>query len=183
MSIDGGLEDYECDYSVSELNEVLKSNKFDEEILSILNECIKNSNIKESEKREIEILIVGGSLRIPYFQSILLKYLKENLKSKYLNLNKTINMDECISYGNLYNGLIIKNYWKYNIIDKTKYCHLYMSNDEDNKNEETKIIELRKYLMLIKSKYVDIMNDQVNIDKCSEKRNDIENKMYKKYIL
>lgn len=80
-----------------------------EGIESLVNE----SKLCEEEKKLIEIVIIGGSLRIPLLQTTIEEYLK-NIGNE-IKINRTINMDEDISYGNSYYGLIKENKWEYNI--------------------------------------------------------------------
>lgn len=94
-----------------------------------IKEVLKASEISNEEKRLVEVVIVGGSLRIPLLQSTIEEYLK-NIGNE-ININRTINMDECISYGNSYYGLIKEGKWRYSIVNYSKnkfVCKEYKSN-------------------------------------------------------
>lgn len=113
-----GIEIGNCDYgttfSKKRLEDFLKENNLDKIIIDLMDKCLGVLNKEEIEKEEIELLLVGGTSRIPYFKGIM----REKLKVK--NSYEPLNMDECIAYGINYYNLTKQNEWKYTLIDKTK---------------------------------------------------------------
>lgn len=117
-------ETYSDILTVNELNTLINENSIIERILYLLNELI--NNIHPSIKTKIEIVISGGSLRIPFIQNEIRKWLNElksnnnNNNEKVYNLIKTINIDECVATGCCYYGLILNGKWNYNIKSNLK---------------------------------------------------------------
>lgn len=141
-------DDFESVFSKEKLESLLKKEKYDNKLESLLDECIEKCKV---ERRDVSsIVIAGGICRIPFIQNVLQVYLSEKME-KSCGLNKSINMDEHIAYGCSYYGLILDEVWKYEIIDN---C------DEEllsNYNENTKkaIIEIDNHLSHVLSVFTD----------------------------
>lgn len=136
-------ETYESVLTVNELNQIISP--LCDRLKVILKEFLKDSNLNDDTKREIKILPVGGSMRIPYLQKIVIEETKEILKNENLKMIKTLNMDECISSGNSYYGSILNGSWKYEVI----YKGIEMGNDTKNleKNHTTCLKRLYNYFI------------------------------------
>lgn len=141
-------DDFESVFSKEKLESLLKKEKYDNKLESLLDKCIEKCKV---ERRDVSsIVIAGGICRIPFIQNVLQVYLSEKME-KSCGLNKSINMDEHIAYGCSYYGLILDEVWKYEIIDN---C------DEEllsNYNENTKkaIIEIDNHLSHVLSVFTD----------------------------
>lgn len=176
VSVDDGDNDYESDYSINELNELLKENEINSKIIVIIKDSILNSGLRKSDYKNVEMVIIGGSLRITNIQTELESYLKNELKSE-ITINRTMNMDECISLGNSYYGLIQKGKWIYKYNDKHIKIHKIDGVGEDNNNikENWNIFERLKNI----SKTInEISNNENIVQKCASLRNDIEGEWY-----
>lgn len=171
-SIENGDDDIDIDYNVTELNEILINNGLIDKLKNLLNKSIKESNISKEEYNKINIVICGGSLRIPLFQNEIEKYMKEELKIKDNRITRTLNMDECISLGNCYYKLMKDKKWNYKIIDNEN-----MNVNVNNNNEISN--ELFNKLNKLKESFELINGDDIIIKKLSEKRNEVEEEMYK----
>lgn len=116
--------------------------------------------MSDEDKKKLEIVIIGGSLRITLLHEELENYLNE-LNGK--KLTRTLNMDESVCLGNSYYGLIQLNGWNYTINNYKEY------NIEDNKDIDiAKSIEIEKELSHIDDDYINL----------SMNKNKLEEKMY-----
>lgn len=165
-------EDFECNFSKNELNEILQNEKYDEKLNSLLDKCIEKSKI--TPDKVSEIVIAGGTCRIPFIQNILKKYLNNKMK-KNCDLTKSINMDEHIANGCNYYAMILDDKWKYDveIQDKDISNNLLILKDKEYKNIT---MEIRENL----GKTLHTLYTQ-NIDK--NKRQTIINEMEKEFKL
>lgn len=162
-------EDYDGEYSLDRLNEVLSQNNVWKEIKELLDECIKESDWDDEKLKDLEICTIGGSMRISNLKEELIKYLKEKSNGNNENLTLTLNMDDCISQGNSYYGLIkyLKDYG-YEVDDESDFKR------EENKNDglsENKISEYWEDIKEYKKRDLDEV-------KKASKRNEIEKIKY-----
>lgn len=142
-------EDYEGEYSVDKINGVLEELHYWDEVKKILDESLENSGWNDDDKNNMEICIIGGTMRIPYLMNHLVGYLEE-IGSRYKTLTKTVNMDECVCQGNSYFGAITKHInacrkcsdrLHYNIIDHTNF-HRKTANVEIDIEKIKKMINI-----------------------------------------
>lgn len=133
-------EDFECNFSKDELNDILKKEKYDEKLNNLLDKCVKNSKIKPENVSET--VIAGGTCRIPYIQEILHNYLNKKMNKKN-DLTKSLNMDEHIANGCSYYAMILDEKWNYQIEihDKEMSNDLLIFKDRELKNITMKIRE------------------------------------------
>lgn len=92
-------EDFECIFSVPELNKILTDNGFIEQLEKTCREYfskLKDSGIVNAPA----IVILGGTARIPYIKDVLIKLQNEFFDSGALN--QTVNMDEFGACGAAY---------------------------------------------------------------------------------
>lgn len=136
-------EDFDTVFSREKLEWLLMNDNYDKRIKSLLDECLIKCNIQAKEVSDI--IIAGGTCRIPFIQNTLQAYLKNVIK-KNCCLKKSIDMDEHIAYGCSYYGLILNGLWKYEIIDNDKTL---FSTCNENTNKVMNKID--KYLSHISS--------------------------------
>lgn len=105
ITVDGILEDdedYSGEFSVKELNDIIKD--LPNELIKLLKDTVKDTV-------DYDVVIIGGSLRIPLFQNALEKEIGHTLI-------KTMNMDESVAYGCIYYGAKQKHIWNYTITNE-----------------------------------------------------------------
>lgn len=131
-SINHNEDNFEGVITVEELNEILKEtiNEYD----TLLNEMTNDIRLKADEK--IEVMIIGGTMRISILKDVIKK--RNNMR-----LNETMNMDESVSSGNCYYGLIKENEWIYDINDIEESERLNDLNEM--KIEDIKVSEMEYY--------------------------------------
>lgn len=123
----------------------------------MIKESIDNSGLSDEEKKDLDIAIIGGSLRIPFLKQKLIDLLRSiNGKEK---LVQTMNMDESAVRGCGYYYLQKQNIWNYqtenrhkdicveNINDEILFDDIKKSWDDEKKMElaDKKINEISKY--------------------------------------
>lgn len=105
-------EDYSGEYSVDELNTLLKKTGIEENFTGAINNYILN-HAKELGliddngaylKGDFQIVITGGSLRIPLLKNKVTEILKYYTGDDNAEITKTLNMDECFADGAAYAG-------------------------------------------------------------------------------
>lgn len=147
-----------------------------------IKEVLKASEISNEEKRLVEVVIVGGSLRIPLLQSTIEEYLK-NIGNE-ININRTINMDECISYGNSYYGLIKEDKWRCKIVNEEEKDEISQIMSIPQNEAETGLKCLNSVIRELREKRIEkydnkllmrIMNDCIN-----EEMNELKNAVDKR---
>lgn len=123
-------DDFEYTFNINELNKLLMDNGYDKRLKDLVTKTINESGLSKEEKSKLEIVIIGGSMRIPLFKRSLIDLLKEiNGKEKLI---QTLNMDENDAYGCCYYGGMKEKKWKYeieNFLEKTSF-------EEDKKIKE-----------------------------------------------
>lgn len=123
-------DDFEYTFNINELNKLLMDNGYDKRLKDLVAKTINESGLSKEEKSKLEIVIIGGSMRIPLFKRSLMGLLKEiNGKEKLI---QTLNMDENDAYGCCYYGGMKEKKWKYeieNFLEKTSF-------EEDKKIKE-----------------------------------------------
>lgn len=124
-------EDFESTFSKEQFETLLKKDNYGKKIESLLDKCVEKCKIEVTEVDGI--VIAGGTCRIPFIQNKLQTYLKDKME-KSCGLNKSVNMDEHISYGCSYYGLILNNIWNYEIIDNDDNELLLSSCNVDTRN-------------------------------------------------
>lgn len=123
MSIDLPDDDtYDFILSVADINDIIKENGLEEKMKKLIEKVI--SKLPEEKRNELFAIPVGGSMRIPYFQSIVESFVT---KEKMI---RTLNMDECVGSGCSCYGAILNGWWKYEINYKPEFV--------DNKNKYIK---------------------------------------------
>lgn len=149
INVDGlfndGEDDFQHEFTINELKDILVNNGFINKLNDIIDNTIKNAGKIDLE--EMEIVIAGGTTRIPKFQRVLLSILQNN-KAKIQTLNLTLNMDECVSTGCSYYDAILHNKISYNINDKYSGIIIDSRNIKEKK-EITKIISKIKNFMYL----------------------------------
>lgn len=147
INVDGlfndGDEDFQHEFKIEDLNKILHDNG----LINKFNDIIKNA-VEAAGKidlKEMEIVIAGGTTRIPLFQKVLTNYLVTN-QAKIQTLNLTLNMDECVSTGCSYYDAILHNKISYNINDK--YSGIIIdSNNIKQKKDITRLLSKIKNFM------------------------------------
>lgn len=121
-------DDYEMMFNIDEFNELIKINKIDENFHNIVKKTVDEANLNE-DKELLNIVIIGGSLRIPLFKNILIHFINEYNSNG--QLYQTLNMDESIATGCCYYCAILQGNWIYN----------YKFNQEDFNIEDKEEID------------------------------------------
>lgn len=148
-----------------------------------IKEVLKASEISNEEKRLVEVVIVGGSLRIPLLQSTIEEYLK-NIGNE-ININRTINMDECISYGNSYYGLIKEDKWRYKIVNEEEKDEISQIMSIPQNEAETGLKCLNSVIRELREKRIEKYDKKLlkKIDQCiNEEMNELKNAVDKREI-
>lgn len=146
-----------------------------------IKEVLKASEISNEEKRLVEVVIVGGSLRIPLLQSTIEEYLK-NIGNE-ININRTINMDECISYGNSYYGLIKEDKWRYKIVNEEEKDEISQIMSIPQNEAETGLKCLNSVIRELREKRIEKYDKKLlkKIDQCiNEEMNELKNAVDKR---
>lgn len=142
-------DDFECEFSVTELNNILKNNEFDKIILNEFETFLNECKLSEEEEQNIILTFVGGTTRIPYIRNLIIEYMKNN-KNNNNEVNKTMNNDESICLGNSYYALIKTGKWEYelkNVNETFPYNDFYKK--EIYNNNEIENDEYNLYLDLL----------------------------------
>lgn len=141
LSIDLNEDDtFDSILTVDELNKIIQP--LSEKLKDILRDFLTKSDLNEEIKRNLKILPVGGSMRIPYFQKLVLDETQRILNNNEIKMIKTLNMDECISSGNSYYGSILTGKWQYEINYEGK------ENDLKNLTKDHSVCLKRLYILL-----------------------------------
>lgn len=172
INIDGYYKDndFEMELTVKDIDDVVKKLEFDKKLHNIMEECFKISNIRDDEKELFEIVIIGGSLRIPYLKSEVLNFLTE--KNGKTRLKQTLNMESPVSLGCGYYYEILSKNWNYEIIcndNVLKNSYLLEEIDDKITNTYNEEKEMEEY--------------DENRKKISSYLNEIETKMYNSFKL
>lgn len=139
-------EDFQIELSCDEIKNIIHQNYIDKNLINIINGCYSDDELEDGEKELLNVLIIGGSLRIPYLKQVVLDYLKDiNGKTQ---LKQTLNMNECNSLGCSYYYKMKSGEWNYQIIDtRNKFNETYLIKEfeeviiktyEEEKNMESK---------------------------------------------
>lgn len=143
-------EDFECEFSVKELNNILKNNEFDKIILNEFETFLNECKLSEEEEQNIILTFVGGTSRIPYIRNLIIEYMKNN-KSNNNEVNKTMNNDESICLGNSYYALIKTGKWEYelkNVNETFPYNDFYKKEIYSNNEKENDEYNLYSDLLM-----------------------------------
>lgn len=147
INVDGlfndGDEDFQHEFKIEDLNKILLDNG----LISKFNDIIKNA-VEAAGKidlKEMEIVIAGGTTRIPKFQKVLTNYLVTN-QAKIQTLNLTLNMDECVSTGCSYYDAILHNEISYNINDKYSGIIIDSSNIKQKKDITRLLSKIKNFM-------------------------------------
>lgn len=147
INVDGlfndGDEDFQHEFKIEDLNKILLDNG----LISKFNDIIKNA-VEAAGKidlKEMEIVIAGGTTRIPLFQKVLTNYLVTN-QAKIQTLNLTLNMDECVSTGCSYYDAILHNKISYNINDKYSGIIIDSSNIKQKKDITRLLSKIKNFM-------------------------------------
>lgn len=189
-------DDYEGVLDIKEINEIVE-----ESILPTLNNDLKllfeGIKIQSNEKNPIDIVLLGGSNRIPRIQDFYKSLNKQDYGYFNKNLNQTVNMDENISCGCCYYSLIMKSIWNVDFesdIDKYKAIALdIMSYDYNRysveesthfKNIDPNIFkdDEEKYFQELIMNHKWLVNRNKATQETDMKRNDFETEWYIIYI-
>lgn len=158
-------------YNIAKFNRLLEKNKVIEIIIDLINNSINESKWNEEDINNIEICIVGGSMRIRYIKDKLKEFLINKTNNKMSELTTTLNMDECISEGISYYISIMEhtnkchkakcgNKLHYYIEDLTSFKHVNNGDGEIIKNDVEKI-----RMNVIKYDERDVIENEKNIKK------------------
>lgn len=147
INVDGlfndGDEDFQHEFKIEDLNKILHDNG----LINKFNDIIKNA-VEAAGKidlKEMEIVIAGGTTRIPLFQKVLTNYLVTN-QAKIQTLNLTLNMDECVSTGCSYYDAILHNKISYNINDKYSGIIIDSSNIKQKKDITRLLSKIKNFM-------------------------------------
>lgn len=159
-------EDFEYVLSTDEINGIIKDHGIDEELCKVVNESIDKSGLNE-ERNQLEIAVLGGSLRIPYLKLRLSDLLKSiNGKEKLI---QTMNMDESTVRGCGYYYLQKENMWKYEVAKKNVGIKIDYIKGGNELFDDVKTAWEDERKMEINDK---------NINEISKYKNDIDSAMY-----
>lgn len=110
---------FETTISVEQLNQLIVQNHIDDKLRELIDDAVKSANLGAEILSSISTVICGGNFRITILQEII----KRNLMQKYNNENeilRTLNMDENISCGCCYYGMILNDTWKYSVKENSR---------------------------------------------------------------
>lgn len=129
---DDDYEDFTTRVSVDDIENIVKNDLHGEEVIyGILNKCLENID-DETTKSKMNVVVVGGTTRIPSIKTILNNYVKNFLHSSG-NLIFTLNQDEALCSGISYYSAIKQNWWNYQYelpSDNYPIKMIYNSNSE-----------------------------------------------------
>lgn len=111
----GGETDYDGCLTKDEINKVLKESDLEKRMKKLLDQCIKKAELNECYIPPEEMIIRGGTIKIPYIQSILNEYISKKLN----NDKKAVVLetgDGLISRGCIYYSYIQSHKLRYMII-------------------------------------------------------------------
>lgn len=134
----------------------------------MVKQSIDNSGLDDKEKNELEIAIIGGSLRIPFLKQKLIDLLRSiNRKEK---LVQTMNMDESTVRGCGYYYLQKEKIWNYDIENDFKDIYV-----ENIKEDNMLFDDIKQSWEEEKS----MEQSDKKINEISKYKNDIDSAMYK----
>lgn len=107
-------ESYDGVVDVKDINQVIDNSRMLRTLKDIIKAAIDKSQLSKEELKNMGVLPVGGSLRIPYLQKKLSEIIKE-ITGVDNAIIQTISMDECVSSGCTYYGCILNGWSKYKI--------------------------------------------------------------------
>lgn len=150
-------------------NEKVKTNTIGSRLIRIIKDSVKKSGLigKEDELKKIDLIPVGGSLRIQYFKDIMRNYLRKLIGDESKELNHTLNMDESESRGCCYKWLMSQNKWKYSLKSNIEIT-------DDEYDNEKYINELET----IKNTETEISDKHKNMNQKLSSKNDYESELY-----
>lgn len=172
VELDSDKDDFVCDFSRDELNEILKSYGFN----VIIQKNIENVlNVLAPQIREkVEPVIVGGCSRIPLFKSVICSIVNKDAllyRSNYGGLIQTLNLDECNSEGCCVDFLIINKYIEWKCGDSSK------RNNEVEKHDFSCSLHPN-----VINKYIETTSKILEVDEENKKlaifKNEIEASLY-----
>lgn len=136
-------DDYEGSLSVKKIQEILQEKLVNNRLFEMIEKSVDLSGINDEQKKKVIMTIIGGSIRIPFMKIQLEKYLKSiNCENE---LNQTMNIEESVSYGCSYNGLIVKKIWDIEIDTKgVKVEGIEYISPDDEEDESIDDIDNRK---------------------------------------
>lgn len=156
VNVDGVLdddEDYSGEFSVGELNDLIVD--MPGKLIELLKETVKGYD----DLSKYDVVIIGGSLRIPLFQNSLEKEINHLLI-------RTLNMDESVSYGCIYYGAMKSEIWNYEV----EY-------NEEMKGEDGNMLLSGKWKG-IDHKMSIVYGQEKEANDAAKMRNSIEKKIY-----
>lgn len=159
-------DDISIDFTVQELNEIIK------DIAQNLNKIFESSlfqKLNNNEMQNLEICVVGGTMRIPFLQNTLKMFMKD-IYNNNRNINYTINMDENVAYGNICFIFQHLKYWNFTFKDS--------SGSKINENIGN-AVDKRERCDLIFQSASELINQLNNYNEISSERNNLEGKIYK----
>lgn len=127
---DEDYEDFTARVSVDNIADIVKNVLHGKSVIfGLLDKCLKN--VDECTKSKMNIVVVGGTTRIPCIKDILNDYLKNYLKSEG-NLIFTLNQDEALCSGISYYSAIKEKWWNYSyeLPKNDPYKMIYNTNSE-----------------------------------------------------
>lgn len=147
INVDGllndGDEDFSHEFKIEDLNKILIENEFINRFNDIIGYAIKAAG--KIDVTQMEIVIAGGTTRIPKFQQVLTSILQNN-KADIQTLNLTLNMDECVSTGCSYYGAILHNEISYNVSDKYSGIVMNSCNIKNIKAVAIKLSQIKNFM-------------------------------------
>ena len=153
-------------YEGHDLTYRLTRNKFETWCMPLFKKCLEpvRKALEDShlESGEInEVVLVGGSTRIPKVQELLCKFFDEGRKGS-ITLNKSVNPDEAVAYGAAIEGAILS---KTDTSGKTKELLLLDVTPlslgiESKGGQMSKIIERNSQIPIKKNKIYSTVEDQ-----------------------
>lgn len=152
-------------FTVEQLNEIIK------DIARNLNKIFESSlfqKLNRNEMENLEICVVGGTMRIPLLQKTLKNFMKD-IYNNNKNLNYSLNMDESVAYGNICFILQSLKYWNFTFTD--------LSGSKINENIGNAADKKERCDMIFQSAN-ELINQLNHYNEIASERNNLESNMY-----
>lgn len=170
VRIELGDDDFDGTFSVKDIEDILiKGKRFNEKIINLTEKVTK----EPLSKLDFQIVVVGGSMRIPCIQREVLNYWKRK-DNRITSLTYTLNMDEAVACGCICNILFYLLKVTYNF---TTACSANNIN-QSNKFQEDNNCRNKQYYDNLKKFYMNIENDNNLVIEGSKMQNDYEALLY-----
>lgn len=159
---DDDYEDFTTRISIDDIAKIVKEDLHGKKVIfGLLDKCLENVN--ESTKSKMNMVIVGGTTRIPSIKEMLNDYVKNYLKSEG-NLIFTLNQDEALSSGISYYSAIKEKWWNYSYtLPKNNPHKMIYNTNSDSMTESDNVKKCDKYTLNDEEKnYVNNLNGMID---------------------